>query len=183
MFSVVENGIPDTEMPGHWFSASEIWQVVAFVKTLGRVSTERVEGDPVRGEKIYASKGACTRCHTVNGRGGALGPDLTDVGARRSASYLRKSLLEPEAEFPIGFLELVLVTRDGKRITGVRLNEDTFSIQVRDLSGNFESFFRTELLEVIKEPGKSPMPSYQGAFNPAELDDLIAYLDSLRGSH
>jgi hypothetical protein len=63
---------------------------------------------------------------------------------------------------------------------GVRLNEDTFSIQVRDLSGNFRSYFRSELVEVVKQPGKSPMPSYKNAFTPDELNDVIAYLDSLR---
>lgn len=182
MFSVIENGIPDTEMPGHWFPPVEIWQVVAFVHTLGRVPAQKIEGDPVRGEKLYATKGGCARCHTLHGRGGALGPDLTDIGARRSLSYLRESLLEPEAAVPEEFLELQLITRDGKRITGVRVNEDTFSIQIRDLSDNFHSFFRTELLEVIKQPGKSPMPSYKPTLSAAELDDLVAYLDSLRGA-
>jgi cytochrome c oxidase cbb3-type subunit 3 len=182
MYSVIEHGISGTEMPGHWFPATEIWQVVAFVQTLGGVSRQKIEGDPIRGEKVYASKGSCARCHTVNGHGGALGPDLTDVGARRSASYLLESVLDPEAAVPNGFMQLQLITRDGKRINGVRLNEDTFSIQIRDLSANFHSFFKTELIEVIKQPGKSPMPSYKGAFTIAELDDLVAYLDSLRGA-
>ena len=90
--------------------------------------------------------------------------------------------IDPEAAVPEGFLQVQLVTRDGRRITGVRLNEDTFSIQIRDLSDNFRSFFRSELVEMTKQPGKSPMPTYNDAFTPAELNDLIAYLDSLRGT-
>src|SRR5689334_7951536 len=124
MFRVIQNGIPDTEMPDHWFPDREIWQLVAFVKTLGRVAPGKIEGDPGRGAELYAAKGACSRCHTVNGHGGALGPDLTDIGARRSAAYLRQSLLKPEAAVPDGFLQVELVTRDGPRLTGVRLNED-----------------------------------------------------------
>jgi len=82
---------------------------------------------------------------------------------------------------PDGFLEVQLVTRDGRRITGARLNEDAFSIQIRDLSNEFRSFWKEELIELKKEPGKSPMPGYTEVFTPKELDDVIAYLDSLRG--
>ncbi len=180
--AVIESGIPDTEMPGHWFSPREIAQLVAYVRTLGRVEPQKIDGDPVRGEKLYSGKGGCARCHTVKGRGGALGPDLTDIGERRSAIYLRESLLDPEAAVPEGFLQVQLVTNDGHQITGVRVNEDTFSIQIRDLSDNFRSYFRNELKEVVKQFGKSPMPSYRKAFTPDELNDLVAYLDSLRSS-
>ncbi len=182
MSQVIEYGIPGTEMPGHWFTPLEISQVVAFVETLGRVPPRKVAGDPARGAALYAGKGACSNCHTVNGRGGALGPDLTGIGAIRSPSYLRESLLEPEAAVPEGFLQLELLTRDGRRIQGVRVNEDTFSIQIRDLAGNFHSFFRSELQKINKQPGKSPMPSYKSELTSSELDDLIAYLDSLRGN-
>jgi hypothetical protein len=96
--------------------------------------------------------------------------------------YLREALLDPEAAVPDGFLQVRLVTQDGRRITGVRVNEDTFSIQIRDLSDNFHSFFKSELAELDKQQGKSPMPSYKGVFSSGELDDLVAYLDSLRGN-
>jgi cytochrome c oxidase cbb3-type subunit III len=182
LFTVIEQGIPGTEMPGHWFTPREIWQVVAFVESLGRIPPQEIPGDPARGGTLYAGKGACSHCHTVNGRGGALGPDLTDIAARRSPSYLRESLIEPEAAVPDGFLQVELLTSAGRRIPGVRVNEDTFSIQIRDLDGNFHSFFRSELQELNKQPGKSPMPSYKSAFTSSELDDLVAYLNSLRGN-
>src|SRR5690349_18603685 len=78
LFNVIARGIPDSEMPGHWLTAHEIWQVVAFVRTLGRVVPQKVAGDPVLGAKFYYGKGGCARCHTVGGRGGAIGPDLND---------------------------------------------------------------------------------------------------------
>jgi putative heme-binding domain-containing protein len=182
MFDVIAYGIPGSEMPGHWFPDREVWQLVAFVRTLGRVVPLKIAGDGENGEKLYTSKGGCTQCHTIDGKGGAIGPDLTDIGARRSPAYLRESLVKPEAGFPEGFLQVQLLTQNGRRITGVRLNEDTFSIQVRDLSGEFLSFFKSELKELSRMPGKSPMPSYSGVFTASELDDLVAYLDSLRGS-
>lgn len=182
MFNVIAYGIADSEMPGHWFTDRELWQLVAFVRTLGRVPPQKAPGDPANGEKLYAGKGGCAQCHTIGGRGGAIGPDLTDIGPRRSLPYLRESLVNPEAAVPEDFLEVQLVTRNGRRITGVRLNEDTFSIQIRDLAGAFRSFFKTELKELNRMPGKSPMPSYDGVFTSSELDDVVAYLDSLRGA-
>jgi putative heme-binding domain-containing protein len=152
------------------------------VRTLGRVAPQKISGDPASGEKLYAGKVKCARCHTVGGRGGAIGPDLSDIGARRSAGYLREALLNRESTVPQDFLQVELATHDGTRITGVRLNEDAFSIQIRDLSGQFRSFWKSELAELNRQRGKSPMPSYQGLLNAAELDDLIAYLDSLRGA-
>jgi putative heme-binding domain-containing protein len=182
MFNVIAYGIADSEMPGHWFTDRELWQLVAFVRTLGRAAPQQVAGDPANGPNLYAGKGGCTKCHTIDGRGGAIGPDLTDIGARRSPAYLRESLVNPEGAVPEGFLEVQLVMRNGRRIMGVRLNEDAFSIQIRDLSGEFRSFFKTELKELNRMPGKSPMPSYAGVFTSSELDDLAAYLESLRGA-
>jgi len=181
MSKVIADGIPDSEMPGHWLTPQEISQLVAFVRTLGRAAPDKMNGEPVRSAQLYADKGGCARCHTVAGRGGAIGPDLSDIGARRSFAYLREALLAPQAAVPDGFLQVQLVTRDGRRITGARLNEDAFSIQIRDLSDEFRSFWKEELIELKKEPGKSPMPGYTDAFTPEELDNVIAYLDSLRG--
>ena len=182
MFNVISYGIPDSEMPGHWFTDRELWQLIGFVRTLGRLAPERASGNAANGEKLYTIKGRCAQCHTIGGRGGAMGPDLTDIGTRRSLAYLRESLVSPEAETPDGFLEVQVELPNGRRITGVRLNEDTFSIQIRDLSGEFRSFFRSELKELRKMPGRSPMPSYKGVFTASEMDDVVAYLDSLRGS-
>jgi cbb3-type cytochrome oxidase cytochrome c subunit len=124
-----------------------------------------------------------------------MGPDLTEAGARRSAAYLRQSLLEPEAEvpetfavyrrvitMPDNFLQVRVVTADGTTITGVRLNEDAFTIQIRDYADRFHSFRKDELRELHQDWGKSPMPSYRDAFAGHELQDLVAYLVSLRGA-
>jgi putative heme-binding domain-containing protein len=181
MFNVIQHGIPETEMPGRWLTPREILQVVAFVRSLGRVTPQKIEGDPIDGQKQYAGKGDCARCHTVRGQGGPLGPDLTDIGVRRSMPYLRESLLDPEAKVPDGFMQVQVITLDGRTITGILIAEDTFSIQIRDLSEQFRSFFRSELKQVTKQPGKSPMPSYKGVFTRGELDNLIAYLNSLQG--
>ena len=74
-----------------------------------------------------------------------------------------------------------MTTQDGRAITGARVNEDAFSIQIRDVSGKVYSFWKEELKELHKDWGKSPMPSYRDKLTPTEIDDLISYLASLRG--
>lgn len=183
LFVVIRDGIKGTEMPGGYaLDTLETWQLVAYVRSLGRMAPESVPGDAQRGRQLYQAKGNCSQCHIIRGQGGSLGPELTDVGSRRNAAHLRAALLDPASSLPERFLAVRLVTKDGRRISGVRLNEDTFSIQVRDLNGNLHSFFKDDLQDLQRDTGKSPMPSFQSAFSASEMDDLVAYLVSLRGN-
>ncbi len=162
LFHVIQEGIKGTEMPaGYAVDTLETWQLAAYVRTLGRVAPETVPGDAKRGEELYRSKGHCSQCHIIGGQGGSLGPELTEIGSRRSAAHLRAAVLNPESTLPEGFLEVRLATKDGRHITGVRLNEDTFSIQVIDLNGGIHSFFKEDLNELRRDTGKSPMPSFR----------------------
>ncbi len=183
LFRVIREGVWGTEMPGAFTSTSrEIWQLAAYVRSLGHLATETLPGDPRRGQETYRTKGNCGQCHIVSGQGASVGPELTDIGARRNAAYLRAALLQPEAAVPEGFLQVRVVTKNGRRITGIRLGEDTFTIQLTDLNGRTYSFLKQDLKDLQRDFGKSPMPSYQGVLAAAELDDLIAYLASLRGN-
>src|SRR5437867_10174871 len=103
LFNVITRGIPGTQMPRSALSARQARQVVAFVRSLGRVAKTDVPGDPSRGARLYGTR-ACAGCHTINGRGGAIGPDLTDIGARAGAAFIRASLLDPGARAPGGLL-------------------------------------------------------------------------------
>jgi len=183
LFLVIRDGIKGTEMPGGYaLDTRETWQLAAYVRSLGSMTNEAVPGDPKRGQELYQAKGHCSQCHIIGGQGGSLGPELTEVASRRSAAHLRAAVLDPQSTLPEGFLEVRLVTKDGRRISGVRLNEDTFTVQVRDLDGGVHSFFKEDLKELQKDTGKSPMPSFRGAFSASEVDDLVAYLASLRGN-
>ncbi len=188
---IVTFGIAGAQMPATRMTADENRQLVAYVRSLGRVAPPQVPGDAASGERIFWSKGNCGQCHTVGARGGRLGPDLSEIGIRRSPANLRRSMLDPEAEIPDNFsvfrrvifmpdnfLQVRLVTRDGQRITGARVDEDAFTIQVRDSSDRIYSFRKEELAELHKDWGKSPMPSYRGVLTEAEIQDLVAYLSS-----
>jgi putative heme-binding domain-containing protein len=149
-----------------------------------------VPGDRKKGADVYKSLG-CAGCHIVNGAGGNLGPDLSDVGYMRSASSLRQSILDPGAVLPKGvlqvpargyaeYLPLRIVTKQGGEVRGIRVNEDAFTIQVRDQAGKFYSLRKADLELLEKQTGKSLMPSFANRLKADELTDLVAYLASLR---
>ena len=179
---LITEGFEGTDMPpAYGVTDSEVQQLVAYVRSLGRAAGQNVPGNASRGEKLYRAKGNCAQCHMLQGQGGRQGPDLSDIGVRRGPAHLRASVVDPEAALPHQFLLVQVHTKDDRTITGVRLNEDSFSIQVRDQDDIVHSFWKRELAELRKDFGKSSMPSYRGVFTEAELDDLVALLVSLRG--
>ena len=192
--SLIAQGIPGTQMPATRMTAEESTRLVAYVRSLGRSQATQVSGDAANGKRLFESKGNCGRCHTVGAGTGRFGPDLTDIGARRGPAYLRAALVDPEAEVPENFasyrkliytpdnfLMVRAVTADGRTVSGVRVDEDTFSIQIRDSADHLYSLRKDELRELHKDWGKSPMPGYGGVFSDAELQDVVAYLASLQG--
>ena len=182
LVGVIVGGIQGTEMPGAWqLTQREAMQVAAYVRSLGRVPVVQLPGNAARGKALYQSKGGCATCHIVSGAGASFGPELSEIGAKRNAEYLRESLVKPDAAVPEGFLMVSATTRDGKTVRGIRVAEDSFTIQLRDAAGRFHSFRKSELVNLKKEFKQSPMPSYESTFSAAELDDMVAYLASLRG--
>jgi cytochrome c oxidase cbb3-type subunit III len=177
---VVRNGVAGTNMPAFEMEKDELDQLVRFVRQLsaGQASSQPVPGDPVKGQAVYARSG-CASCHRIGNSGSVFGPELTRIGAGRSSSYIRESVLNPSADIAEDYEGVTVVTRGGKRISGVRLNEDTFSVQLRDASQKIHMFQKDELREVIHEKN-SWMPSYS-SLNQKDLMNLLAYLDSLRG--
>ncbi|HTA42241.1 MAG TPA: c-type cytochrome [Bryobacteraceae bacterium] len=181
LLKVIEEGIRGTEMPGAGaMSDHEMRQTAAYVRSLGKVSLKPVPGNPAHGAEVYRGKGNCSACHSIHGDGGVSAPDLADIGSRRSAAFLRESIVDPQAAVPEGYLLVALVTKNGQNLTGMRVNEDSFSIQIRDDSGRSYSFWKTDVAKIDKQRGKSPMPSYKGQLSDDELTDVVAYLASLK---
>jgi cytochrome c oxidase cbb3-type subunit III len=179
LYRVIRYGLPETEMPSHNMTQREIWQISAYVRTLGR-SGEAVAGDVRNGSTLLRGKGRCLRCHVLNGEGGHLGPSLTDIGLRRSPAYLRTKLSNPEADPVSNSTVVTLTTRNGHKVTGVRMNEDTWSIQVRDNSLGLHSYWKQDLKELSVEQ-RTLMPSYAKQFNDREMGDIVAFLTATGG--
>jgi putative heme-binding domain-containing protein len=193
LIAVILDGIAGTAMGRAWqLSQRQAAQIAAYVASLGRVPAAVLPGDSVRGKAIYDGKGLCASCHIVRGVGSGAGPELTDVGNRRGSDHLRESLLEPGAHFPerrvpyepntyAAYIVVRAVSRGGATIAGARVNEDSFTIQVRDAAGRLHSLRKADLASLEKQEAGSLMPSYRGTLTQGEIDDLVAYLMTLRG--
>jgi putative heme-binding domain-containing protein len=180
--NVIRNGIPGTEMPRTLrMLEREFGPLVAYVRSLGSVPVVDVPGDRENGRELFEGKGTCSICHIVSGEGEGVGPDLSDVGSRRGPDHLKASMLDPESTVSPRYLVVSARTAEGLEVRGMRVNEDPFTIQIRDLSGALHSFDKLMLAEIRKEPGESLMPSFRGRLSPSEIDDLVAYLARLRG--
>lgn len=179
MFLTIRYGIPNTEMPGTFLPDSAVWRLVAYVKRLGSAGAaeERATGDPEAGRAVYANLG-CAACHRIDGAGGDIGPDLSSAGARSALSYLRESIVHPSAYIPLTYRTVTVTTARGVKIRGLHLNEDDYSIQIRDLSGNLRCFLKSDL-RGIEYDKDSLMPPYR--VPEADLNNLLAYLKSLKG--
>jgi putative heme-binding domain-containing protein len=177
LFRVIRFGIPNSEMPGSFVAAeADIWRMAAYVKQLGgRATAETVSGDPAAGAAVYAKNG-CARCHTIGTEGGMLGPDLSDLGAKRAIHHIRTSIVSPNGDIPLDYRSVEVTTSAGKSISGIHLNEDEYSVHLRDFNGDLLSFRKSELKEV-RLPNRSLMPAYN--LPAADLENLVAYLSSL----
>lgn len=174
----ISDGIAGTEMPGLFYSPDRVWQVVAFLRALNEKSQARATGDAAAGRQLYLSSG-CRDCHRVAGDGGRVGPDLTNIGKIRSAQHLRDALTDPNADVRQRYWVVDLVTGEGKNLSGFLMEEDTYSIRFIDLAGQLHSVVK-QPLKSLKVEKTSKMPSYKDRFNQKQMDDLVAYLASLR---
>jgi len=184
LFRTISNGIPGTDMSG--FSGDigddDIWRIVLYIRSVATHNAARIPGERANGEKLFWAKGGCGACHLVQGRGGRMGPELTRIGWQRSLEYLRDAILDPGKDILPGWATITVIKLDGAKVTGVERGYDNFSAQLMDIEGNYYSFLRTEVASIQRED-RSLMPAgYGQRLKPAEIDDLLAYLVSLRGT-
>jgi cytochrome c oxidase cbb3-type subunit III len=194
LYNRIYGGLIGSGMPSFaYLGQDKIWDVVDYVSTLGQVSNGAMTGNAQQGKQVYDSSG-CAECHMIDGRGGSSGPDLSDIGAQRSAAFLHDELLNPGANRPDGTPNLPdrsayqayrmyrVTLPDGKTIEGMRVNEDSFTMQLRTAQGNIVSVNKLTAKNIEALPDKSFMPSYKDKLSDAQLNDLVAYLSSLGGA-
>ena len=180
--ALVGSGISGTGMPPFRLSSDEMRGLIAFVRAgLGAdPNAPPVKlGNAVRGRAIFEGSGKCLECHRVGTAGSRSGPDLTDVGAARTPAALLRSLVDPTAGMRPINRPVRAVTRDGAVITGRRLNEDTYSVQIVTSEGRLVSLVKGELRQWSVSQA-SPMPSYKDALSAEDVADLLGYLTSLK---
>lgn len=189
--NVIKNGMSGG-MPafGSQLSSMQIQHVVQYLLTLKRQDAYKVTGDAQKGHAVYDASG-CADCHMIDGQGGDSAPDLSNIGALRDPGYLHTTILYPGTNLPqqhlfletggkLDYVFVHLVTKNGRTLDGTRVAEDSFRIVIKDAKGNFHSFDKPDLRELKEEPGKSLMPSYKRKLSDAQINDLVAYLATLK---
>jgi putative heme-binding domain-containing protein len=178
---IVTTGIPGTGMQAFKFDPSEIAGIIAFLRNMNSFDRGSVKaGDAARGRAVFDGKGGCARCHRVGAQGSRVGPDLSDIGAMRSAGSLLRSLTDPTSQMMPINRPVHAVTRDGRVVNGRRLNEDTYTVQLIDDQEKLVSLSKSDLAEFTIAT-VSPMPSFRDRLTPDEIADVVAYLLALKG--
>ena len=181
-------------MPANALEDSEIRAIIAYLRSLSPPKNLAVMGDPKKGQQIFQGKAGCADCHMVFGKGGVLGPELSRVGAARSVPYLIDSIRDPSKDLSSGITDpnnhyglplvydtVTVVKADGTKLTGIAKNEDTYSVQLISTDQKLHLLLKKDLKQVTHEH-RSLMPPYsEDSLDAAQLRDLVAYLETLRG--
>jgi len=141
-----------------------------------------MEGDAKAGEQLFfeeKGKALCAKCHTVNRKGGRVGPTLDRIASRRSPEFIMESIVQPSKFIDPLFEAVQVITGEGKVLQGLRINETNFSIQLREENGRFHSLMKRDL-EAFRVMDKSMMPdNLAEQLTVKQLHDIFAFLMTL----
>ena len=181
LFEIIKRGVPGSGMPPQpTLSDEQVWQLAAYLQSLGRPGRQApVAGDPRRGARFFDDTG-CRRCHMIQGSGGFLGPDLSDVAARLTTEELRHAIVNPAADVRDGFRPVTAVTPAGERVTGLLKNESNFSMEILRADGTYFTGSRASLREFALAEATLMPQDYQRKLTSDDLQDLLAFLDGQR---
>ena len=104
---------------------------------------------------------------------------VDQVGNRREPEELMSDLRTPDEDVAPRWWTLRVTQSDGSMLEGLRMNEDTFSMRLMDDDENLWSLSKSDVRSYDRVK-TSTMPTVDGALTDAEVDDLVAYLFSLR---
>jgi cytochrome c oxidase cbb3-type subunit III len=185
LLQTLRNGIPASGMPSFaGLGDARLGAMVSYLRTLQRKNAAApISGDAQHGESLFFGKARCSDCHSINGKGGFIGSDLSDFAAGVSGPDVRNAVVNPDSESKQSRNKMLVTLRDGKSWEGIIRNEDNFSLQLQSLDGAFHLIQKSEVAEV--KPADQPlMPDdYGKSLSSAELDDIVGYLMSVARTH
>ena len=174
---LIKNGLPDSGMPAFPLPQQDLHALAAVIAVLRAPAFEHPPpGDAAAGESFFFGKGNCASCHLVKGRGGVLGPDLSNLGRETRLAHIEMALRDPSTLRTPGYKLVSVRLRSGQTLRGLAKNESNYDLQLQDLDGKLHLLSREEIAEEIAEP-KGLMPPITAT--SAEQRDLLAFLSRL----
>jgi len=198
------NDMPKTYLPPLNLMPDELTDIIVFLQSQGgkadpfevslpsEVSNPVMlwkayyKGDANEGKKLFWSKTspvACAKCHTVGGKGGKVGPNLTGIGAVYPPKFFVRAILNPSAEIATGFETTMVATKDHRLITGIVVSDTKNKLVIRDArsaSGKLTTIAKSNISRRKFQPLSMMPGNYAKLMNVEQLSDILAYLQSLK---
>lgn len=201
-----KNEMPNPMRPPIKLGADEVKAVVAYLQSLGGTVdvaairlpasaqaprtagggdeiTPYLPGDAKKGEALFFnpdSNAACGKCHRVKERGGNVGPELTQVAGTRDLKFIIESILEPSKEIASGFEPILIITKEGRYVTGVIKKEDASAIELIDSQGRVSRVPKDRIQQRAPQKTSLMPENFREILTVEEFHDLLAFLQTLK---
>jgi cytochrome c oxidase cbb3-type subunit 3 len=191
LLNVVRGGIPGTAMPawGNRLSSDDIEKLGAYIHALRGTALDAPSlGDVAHGRAVFFGKGGCDSCHMVEGRGGVLGPDLSNIAAIRKTVAISNAMTKVQhrvygdggVHLPspptMEYNPVQVMTKSGQVLDGVMRNQDSWTVQFMTMDGKLHSMDRSALKSVTIKTGSIMPADYDKKLSADEFKDLMAFL-------
>jgi putative heme-binding domain-containing protein len=131
-------------------------------------------GDPGLGATVYDDN--CSECHTLNGDGGEIGPDLTGISAK-GLKFISEAILLPAKTLSKGFETYVVVDKDGRQTVGLKSRDEAEEIDITKANGDVVTIAKTEVKAIKLDDTKSVMPDdLSEAMTVKDYQDILSFL-------
>lgn len=144
------------------------------------VAEVKAQGDTKRGVEIYqrATLG-CLACHTVNGQGGNLGPNLSALGSAQPVEFIVGAILDPQKEIKEGYTSIAVTTKGGDEFQGHQVRETKEELVLRDTLQNQEVRVPRATIQEKRVIGSIMPAGLADALTREEFRDLVRFLSEL----
>ncbi len=131
-------------------------------------------GDPGLGAVVYEDN--CSECHSLNGEGGEVGPDLTGISAK-GLKFISTAILEPARSLTKGFETYVVIDKEGRQSVGLKTREEAGEIDIIKANGDVVTLAKADIKEMKTDDTKSVMPDdLSEAMTVKDYQDILSFL-------
>jgi len=141
----------------------------------------KMNADAADGEKVfYRQQPGCFACHTVNGKGGHVGPDLSEIGTKLAKEAIVEAILEPSAGISVGYETYSVDLKSGDEAYGLLVSDSADEIAIKDAKGIVTHYKKSEVVNKRKLKVSLMPTGLQQGTSAQEFADLIAFLSGLK---